>query len=304
MSRETIHGWVNFDKPAGMTSTQAIGRVRRLLNVKKLGHAGTLDPLATGILPVALGEATKTIAYAQDLLKTYRFSIIWGEQRDTDDAEGVVIATSEVRPSHDQIMQALPRFIGNISQTPPRYSAIKIEGERAYDRARQGEDFDLRPRPVFVKNLRLIDDNSRFEMICGKGTYVRSIARDLAEILGTKGYVTDLRRLAVGQFSEIDAISLDFLENLPDIAHRKQVIKPLDSALDDILALSLRADEATRLRNGQALSFVSRPDYERLVQAGLANAEGKIALAYADQTPLAMVSVEGVTIRSVRVFNL
>ncbi|MCK6418430.1 MAG: tRNA pseudouridine(55) synthase TruB [Alphaproteobacteria bacterium] len=329
--RLNLHGWINLNKPAGMTSTQAVGAIRRLLNVQKLGHAGTLDPLATGILPIALGEATKVIPFAQDALKTYEFTITWGEQRDTDDAEGAVIATSEIRPGLEEIANALPRFIGEIEQIPPRYSAIKIDGQRAYDLAREGEEFEIKPRRVFVQDLKLCPSNTisaalplppsgegktarssgeegmtktTLIMTCGKGTYVRSLARDLAEILGTRGYISALKRTAVGGFTLENAISLDNLEKMADSAARNQALLPLDSALDDILALPLKPDEATRLRNGQVLSFVSRPDFKRLEDAGLTGAGEHIALARLNESPVAIVAVQGATLKSVRIFNL
>ena len=189
---DKIDGWVNFDKPLGMTSTQAVGKVRRAYNAQKVGHAGTLDPLATGVLPIALGEATKTIPYTQDALKTYEFTVRWGEQRSTDDAEGEVIATSEIRPTPDAIESALPAFTGEITQTPPRFSAIKIDGQRAYDLARDGQEFEIKSRTVFIESLSLLShdtDTASFTMTCGKGTYVRSLARDLALELGTVGYI-------------------------------------------------------------------------------------------------------------------
>lgn len=305
--RLNLHGWVNVDKPAGMTSTQAVGAIRRLLNVKKLGHAGTLDPLATGILPIALGEATKVIPFAQDSLKTYEFTITWGEARDTDDAEGQVICTSDKRPTVDEITAALPCFIGHVEQTPPRFSAIKIDGQRAYDLAREGEEFEIKPRTIWIKGLQILEakgDQASFEMTCGKGTYVRSLARDLAGILGTCGYISALKRSAVGRFTLENSISLDNLEKMPDSASRNQVILSLDSALDDILALSLKPEEAARLRNGQVLSFVSRPDFKRLEDARLTGAGEHIALARLHESPVAIVAVQGATLKSVRIFNL
>ena len=207
-----VHGWLNLDKPLGMTSTQAIGRVRRILNAQKLGHAGTLDPLATGILPIALGEATKTIPFAQDADKVYRFSVKWGEARTTDDCEGDVTLTSADRPTEAQIIALLPRFTGQILQTPPQFSAIKIDGERAYDLAREGQKVDIQPRNVMVygfRALKIAQNEAEFELNCGKGTYVRSIARDMGQILGCFGHVSALRRTAVGNFTEDASISLD-----------------------------------------------------------------------------------------------
>ncbi|MCF8495105.1 MAG: tRNA pseudouridine(55) synthase TruB [Alphaproteobacteria bacterium] len=303
---EKIDGWINLDKPSGMTSTQAVARVRRLLNAQKAGHAGTLDPLATGILPIALGEATKTIPFAQDALKTYSFTVSWGEQRDTDDSEGTVIATSAHRPAPEDIEKGLVAYRGHILQTPPQYSALKIGGKRAYDLARAGEEIDLQPREVFIEDLRLTAvemDKADFLMICGKGTYVRSIARDLARDMGTCGYVSTLRRERVGAFGADRAISLDNLEKMQDSPALGSALLPLDFALDDIPALTVRDFEAARLRSGQALAFISRPDFERLREAGLAEESSSTALAVFGGKAVALVEISGGSIQPVRVFN-
>jgi len=303
-----IDGWVNLDKPLGLTSTQAIGKVRRILNAQKLGHAGTLDPLASGILPIALGEATKTIPFVQDAFKTYRFTVTWGEQRSTDDAEGDVIASSDHRPSKADIEKALPGFLGNIEQIPPKFSAIKIDGQRAYDLARDGKDVEIKSRIVTIETLELINtekDSAELLMNCGKGTYVRALARDLALELGTYGYVSELRRARVGPFTLKNAISLDILEEMSDSAPLNEAVLPLDSALDDILALDLRQDEAAKLKNGQVLTFVSRPDYQRLVDGGFGNPDEIVtALARCQNAPVALIEVEGPKVRPVRVLNL
>ncbi len=304
---DPISGWVNLDKPYGMTSTQAIGKVRRFLNAQKIGHAGTLDPLATGVLPIALGEATKTIPYVQDDFKTYEFTIRWGEQRDTDDMEGDVIETSDHRPSKDDISGALPDYIGEIQQTPPRFSAIKINGERAYDIARDGEIPDLKPRTVYIEELKLLevrDDEADFEMLCGKGTYVRSIARDMGQQLGTCGYISALRRTKVGRFASQNAISLDNIENMDYVSARSEALLPLQTALDDIPALSLTSDETAKIRNGQGLSFISRPDFERLSNLGLGQKDCLEALALFQDVPVAIVENERADIYPVRVFNI
>lgn len=302
-----INGWINLDKPAGLTSTQAIGKVRRALSPQKIGHGGTLDPLASGILPIALGEATKTIPYCQDHLKTYSFSIIWGEQRDTDDAEGAVIATSDVRPAAAQIKAALPSFTGKIEQVPPQYSAIKIDGQRAYDLARSGKETDLKARQVYVENLELVGaekDKAAFRCICGKGTYMRSLARDVAKTLGTVGYIADLRREAVGPLTLENAISLAKLEEIDHSAPLEDVVLPLQTVLDDIPALALNEREAAQLKNGQKLLFVSRPDVERLSRAGVDMKATVAALAVYEGKPVALVSVKGPEISPVRVLNL
>ncbi len=304
---DKIDGWINLDKPVGLSSTQAMAKVRRALNAQKAGHAGTLDPLATGVLPIALGEATKTIPYIQDGVKTYSFTITWGEQRDTDDAEGDIIATSDIRPTKEQIKAALTDFIGETEQTPPRFSAIKINGQRAYDLARGGEDFEIRSRIVYIKTLELLsttEHTATLIMNCGKGTYVRSLARDLAEKLGTCGYISALRREAVGPFQAKNAILLDKLQEMGNSAALDEALLPLGSALDDILALPVKAPEAALLRNGQELAFISRPDFERLSKAGIDTEEPQEALATLESKPVALVNVQGPKIRPVRVFNL
>src|SRR5690348_15159642 len=212
-----VHGWVIVDKPAGMTSTQVVATVKRIFDAQKAGHAGTLDPMATGVLAVALGEATKTVPFVMDARKTYRFSARWGEARDTDDAEGAVIATSDKRPTRAEIERAIPGLVGSILQTPPAYSAVKVEGERAYDLAREGQAVVLAPRQVEIADVRLLGqpdaDTAEFEMNCGKGAYVRAWVRDLAVLLGTVGHVSALRRTAVGPFMAADAIGLEKLRS-------------------------------------------------------------------------------------------
>ncbi|HCQ70970.1 MAG: tRNA pseudouridine(55) synthase TruB [Alphaproteobacteria bacterium] len=298
-----VNGWINLDKPLGLTSTQAIGKLRRLYSPQKIGHAGTLDPLATGILPIAMGEATKTIPFIQDAIKTYEFTVTWGQQRSTDDAEGDVIASSDVRPTSEQITNALPAFLGEIEQTPPQFSAIKINGQRAYDLARAGQDVEIKSRKVFIESLDVLDtqtDHATLRMICGKGTYVRSLARDLALSLGTCGYVSMLRRTAVGCFSEKDAISLAILEEMHDSAALGDALLPIESALDDILALPITQQEKALLKNGRALSFVSKTDFHRL--DGLD--QGTEILATFDNKPVALVILDKAQIKPVRVFNI
>ena len=300
---DKINGWINLDKPLGMTSTQAVGKVRRIFNAQKAGHAGTLDPLASGILPIALGEATKTIPYIQDSLKTYSFTIKWGEQRSTDDREGEVMATSDVRPASKAIEAALPSYTGHIQQIPPQFSAIKIDSQRAYDLARDGQKVDLKYREVYIEELELLDarqDEADFKMICGKGTYVRSLARDLAQDLGSVGHISWLRRDDVGPFKLEDTISLDILEGLSNSSALNEALLPLERALDDILALDIRDHEAASLRNGQALSFISRPDFKRI--EGLDNEDSILALC--NGKPIALIEIEGPNIKPFRVFNL
>ncbi len=302
-----ISGWINLDKPYGMTSTQAIGKVRRILNAQKIGHAGTLDPLATGVLPIAVGEATKTISFAQDDIKTYHFTIQWGEQRDTDDMEGKVIATSDHRPAAGDIIALLGQYTGEIQQIPPNFSAIKINGERAYDIARDGDIPELKPRTVYIEKLELLEarkDDADFTMTCGKGTYVRSLARDIGNDLGTKGFVSALRREKVGTFTAKDAISLDKLSDMDYVSARSECLLPLQIVLDDIPALDLKENETARIRNGQALSFVSRPDFERLTKVGLGSKESTIALATHDDAPVALIEQTRADVKPVRVFNM
>ena len=245
-----ISGWLIVDKPAGPTSTDVVNRVRRAFDAKKAGHAGTLDPAATGLLAVALGEATKTVPYITDALKTYRFTVRLGAATNTDDAEGEVIATSALRPADDDIRAALAAYRGDILQVPPQFSAVRIDGERAYARARTGEDMDLAPRPLRVDRLDLIDrpdpDTAVFEMTCGKGGYVRSIARDLGRDLGCLGHVTTLRRIASGPFDLDDAVPLAEILADPDDAR----LLPIETALEDLPEVRCSAEAAARLRNG------------------------------------------------------
>lgn len=301
-----VHGWLNLDKPLGLTSTQAIGRVRRILNAQKLGHAGTLDPLATGVLPIALGEATKTIPFAQDADKVYRFTAKWGEARTTDDCEGEVTESSDRRPTEAEILALIPQFTGNISQTPPQFSAIKIDGERAYDLAREGQKVDIQPRHVTVyafKALKITPDAAEFELECSKGTYVRAIARDMGRILGCFGHVSALRRIAVGNFTEESSISLDDFEKIMQSATPDQVLLPVETVLDDIPALAMTAEEVSRIRQGQTLKFLSRQDTDRLSVAGVDDLT-ELVLAVGDNKPLALLEKQGIELHPVKVFNL
>jgi tRNA pseudouridine55 synthase len=248
--KRNVSGWLILDKPYGMTSTQAVGKVRWLYAAAKAGHAGTLDPLATGLLPIALGEATKTVPVVQDGRKIYRFSIRWGSATSTDDAEGEVVATSDHRPSQADVEAALPRFTGTIMQRPPAFSAIKVDGERAYDIARSGEEVVLEPRPVTIESLTLLhhgEETSDFEMACEKGTYVRALARDLAEALDTRGHVSALRRAAVGGFDEARAVTLEALEAASD---RDPLLLPVSAGLGALPEIRLTADQVTTIRHG------------------------------------------------------
>lgn len=306
-----IDGWLNLNKPAGITSTQALNKVRAALNAQKAGHGGTLDPLASGVLPIALGGATKTVQYAQDSLKTYRFTVSWGERRTTDDAEGEIIAASPERPSRGDIEAILPRFTGDIQQVPPQFSAVKIGGERAYDLARDGETVEIQPRPAYIQSINIVEyqsDTTSFECTCGKGTYVRALARDMGEMLGCHGYISALERTAVGSLRLENAIPLDFFADMADKTPQEREalmedrLLPLWTVLDDIPALALRDTEAVRLKQGQPLSFVAKPDLDRLKQAGI-EAAGITALATLDGQALALVAVDGPSIKPLRILN-
>jgi tRNA pseudouridine55 synthase len=302
-----IHGWINLDKPVGPTSTQAIGRVRGLTGAGRVGHAGTLDPLASGVLPIALGEATKTVPYIQDAQKTYRFTVRWGESTTTDDAEGEIVATSDRRPDPGAIAAALPLFLGNITQTPPRFSAIKIDGERAYDLARAGVAVEMSPRQVDIHRFVLVGcdepGHAVFEADTGKGAYVRALARDLALALGTVGHLTALRRLAVGRFHADNAIALDFTAPPSDNHGLIEHLLPIETALDDIPALALTADEAQRLRNGQSVGLFAHPHRNWLADLMAEGRDGGIVLATWQERAVAMVRIDKAEAHPVRVFN-
>lgn len=299
---DPVHGWIVLDKPVGMTSTRAVGRVRWLLNAQKAGHGGTLDPLASGILPIALGEATKTSNYIMDGAKTYRFTVTWGGQTDTDDSEGTLIQTSDARPTPEEIETILKDFTGNISQMPPQYSALKVDGERAYDIARSGEQVNLVAREVQIDRLEVVghpdDSHTEFEVDCGKGTYVRALARDFGQKLGCFGHISALRRTRVGPFFEADIISLEKLEELSHIGARCQemahVIRSVETVLDDIPALAVNASDAARLKNGQAVILRGRdaPIFS-----------GTVFVA-SNGTPVALAEFRQGMLHPKRVFNL
>jgi len=308
-----VHGWIVLDKPKGVTSTQAVTRVRRLFDAAKAGHAGTLDPLATGILAVALGEATKTVPYVMDGEKLYRFTACWGEGRDTDDSEGKVTATADKRPSKDEILEQLPRFIGEIQQVPPAYSAIKVDGERAYDLAREGEIVTLQARPILIHEARLMDmpdaDHAVFEVECGKGSYVRAWVRDLALALGTVGHVSELRRLRCGPFEIESAISLETLEGFGHSPAALEHLRPIATALDGILALAVTDPDSVRLRSGNPI-LIRAPQFARLVEqqdgsgAGDVNFQGQtVFLSTARGEPVALAEVAQGELRPFRVFT-
>jgi tRNA pseudouridine55 synthase len=292
-----VHGWLVLDKPEGLTSTRAGARVRAMFGAAKAGHAGTLDPLATGLLPIAFGEATKTMPFALDRTKVYRFTARWGEAYDTDDRDGAVVETSAARPTPDALAAALPRFVGRIEQVPPAFSAVKVEGRRAHAMARAGEAPALKSRIVDIRRLDLLDaadpDHAVLEMECGSGTYVRALVRDLARALGTVGHVVALRRTALGPFGEADAISLENLAQLGDIRALDERLLPVETPLDDIPAVAVTGADAARLRRGQPIllreSFPS---------------DGATVCAMARGRPVALASVVEGLMRPTRVFNL
>lgn len=315
--RNQLHGWIVLDKPLGLSSTQALGKVRWLLNAEKAGHGGTLDPLASGLLPIALGEATKTIQWAMDGSKTYQFTVQWGSETSTDDLEGEIVSTSNyfvtdnennilprnmdyVAMQH-QIALVLPAFHGAVQQRPPAYSAIKVDGERAYDLARAGEEVELASRTVQIDRLTVIGwptpSQTTFEVVCGKGTYVRSIARDLGRALGWLGHVVMLRRLAVGPFRATDMISL---EKLAEMVHSPAsenslsgILRPIESVLDGIPALDLMDPDAQRLRHGQTVML-----------QGNAPLAAEVVLVRHDGGPLGLGSIDNGVLKPRRLFNL
>ena len=297
-----VHGWVIVDKAPDMGSTPAVGKVRYLFKAQKAGHGGTLDPFATGLLPIALGEATKTVNYVMDGAKTYRFTLKWGAETDSCDLEGTVTETSDKRPARAEIEAVLPSFIGEIDQVPPIFSAIKIDGKRAYDLARDGKAVEMKARQVTCTGLRLLDlpddDHAVFEVDCGKGFYVRSLGRDLARKLGACGHLTQLRRTKVGPFDESHAISLDQLEekahNPAELAGQ---LLPIEVALDGIPALTLNEAETMRLRNGQPVTLLRKIDLDRI--AGLK--AGDTAVALFRSQAVALVRYEKGEIKPIRV---
>jgi tRNA pseudouridine55 synthase len=259
--RNDVHGWLVLDKPVGMTSTHAVAIAKRLSNAKKAGHAGTLDPLASGLLPIAFGEATKTVPFVMDGEKSYRFTVRWGIETDSDDADGKPVHHSDRRPDAEAIRAILPRFIGRISQVPPKFSALKIDGERAYDLAREGEEVVLEAREVVIHALELVDaqtDTAVFEADCGKGTYVRALARDFGRILGCYGHISQLRRTRVGPFEEEDAVAAADLSpeaGGPDIA---AYLRPVEAGLEELPSIAISGHDANRLMRGQSIILRGR----------------------------------------------
>ena len=296
-----IDGWLALDKPLGMSSAQAVAAVRRLTGAAKIGHGGTLDPLASGVLPIALGEATKTVQYVMDGAKTYHWQVCWGEARNTDDGEGEVVATSAIRPTRAAIEAILPAFTGEIDQVPPAFSAVKVEGRRSYAMARSGEAVDLAPRRVRIDRLALLampdPDHADFETVSGKGTYIRSLARDIARALGTVGHVSRLRRVTCGPFSEGKAISLETLAEVGQGPALRSSLLPVETALDDIPALVLTETEARRLQSGQALPLM-RLD-ARVSPAQFP--QGTIVRAMTEERVAALARIEDGSVRPVRV---
>lgn len=293
------HGWLILDKPRGLGSTQAVGMVKRVLRQggyarSKAGHGGTLDPLAEGVLPIALGEATKLAGRMLDSDKIYDFTIRFGEETDTLDTEGEVVERSEKLPTPDEIAAILPHFTGPIEQAPPVYSAIKVDGKRAYDRARAGEDVEMKLRSVTIHALDVVDAATPGEMTLrahvSKGTYIRSLARDIARAVGSRGHVTHLRRIKAGPFLENQAISLDKLEEIAKGAALENLLLPLEVGLDDIPALQLDPDSAQAVRQGRVLSELPHTDGLYLARLG--------------QTPVALMELSGGSAKVVRGFNI
>jgi len=297
-----IHGWLVLDKPIGMTSTQAVATIKHLYDAQKAGHAGTLDPLATGILPIALGEATKTCSFAVEGEKAYRFTVRWGIETNTDDAEGEVVRTSDKRPIPEEIEAILPNFTGEIEQVPPTFSAIKVNGERAYDLARDGEMPKLEPRPVLISELRAVEypdrDTTVFEAVCGRGTYVRALARDMGRALGCYGHVTALRRTQVGPFDEESAVPLSELEEASKLDGAMDFLKvkllPVEAVLEGLFRLNLSPADASRVRRGQAVIIRGR---DAPIMSGPAYAMSKGQL-------IAIGELAKGEFRPTRVFNL
>lgn len=306
-----IHGWLVLDKALEQTSTDAVNKIKRLFNANKCGHAGTLDPLASGILPIALGEATRTVAWLMEAQKTYEFTVQWGASTDTQDAEGQVVATSDIRPTKEQIEEKLQTFLGEIDQIPPKYSAIKVDGERAYDLARDGEEFELNARKVKTFELKLLksDENSATIFVrSGKGFYVRALARDLAKSLGAEGHITYLRRTSVGPFKEESAITLETLQKMCIEAPALSQLLPFETALDDIPVLAIKEDEVAFLRQGRRILVLPHKMEELKTQRRPRIISGqdmsRAVLAKMGDTPIAIGDARGGYFQPFRVFQI
>jgi tRNA pseudouridine55 synthase len=307
-----VDGWVVLDKPENLTSTDAVAAVRRVFNANKAGHAGTLDPLASGVLPIALGEATKTIPFLMEADKAYRFTIRWGVSTATQDREGAVVATSDARPAPELVRQGLARFQGEIDQIPPAFSAIKVEGERAYDLARAGEEVTLKPRRVIVHEVELEDapneDTAILKLRCGKGFYVRALVRDLAAALGVEGHVHQLRRLAVGAFQADRAISLDALQELGHKGAASERLEPVETALADIPALAVSGEDAFKLRQGRPIVLLPHvvETLKSKIRPRLVSGQdaSRAAVALFEGRPVALGDVRAGQFRPTRVFHL
>ena len=292
-------GWITVNKEVGMTSAMVVNKIKRVLKVKKAGHAGTLDPLASGVLPIALGEATKTMSFAMNSNKSYEFDIKWGAATDTDDLEGKIVAESNIRPLKNDIINILPKFTGIIKQKPPAYSAIKINGVRSYKLARNSIISDIPEREVYIKEISLVKyinkDSARLKIECGKGVYVRSLARDMARVLNTHGHVVYLNRLSVGPFFHKDAILLADIANLVDKAKISKAIMPISFVLDDIPAIDITSDEAILISRGQKVLLE-----DLVLEEGTYNKEVYIT---SNNAPIALARVENKYIHPFRVFN-
>jgi tRNA pseudouridine55 synthase len=299
-----VSGWIVLDKPYDFGSTEAVSKLKWLYQAQKAGHAGTLDPLATGVLPIAFGEATKTVSYVMDGAKTYRFTAKWGEATTTDDREGEVIARSERRPTRAAIEAALPRYVGTIEQVPPQFSAVKIGGERAYDLAREGEAVALKARTIEVHDFKLLDipdaDHAVFEATTGKGAYVRALVRDLARALGTEGHVSALRRTAVGPFRAEDSVTIEALERLEAPEARDAVLLPVDAALAGLPQAAVGGPEAEKLKRGQPA--VISPATAKGVRGGEAGLIPAV-LASLHGEAVAICELDGLKLKPLRVFN-
>ena len=302
---EIVNGWICLDKPFGMGSTEAVSKVRRLFDAQKAGHAGTLDPLASGILPIALGEATKTVPFMMEAQKVYRFTVNWGVSTDSLDREGEITGRSDVRPDVEAVRAALPAFVGEIDQVPPQFSAIKVDGQRAYDLAREGTEFELASRRVMIHEAAVTDapdaDHVEITMRTGKGVYVRSLARDLAALLGAEGHVSALRRERVGPFSTENAVTLDFLTDLVHRDAASEGLLPVATALDDIPELAVTDQDAFSLRQGRPIVLL--PRQVETLKSHLRDGSRTVS-AFQGQTLVALGQLRAGRLEPDRVFNL